>query len=215
MRIILADDQILFRTMLEEMLSKDEEIQVVATASNGVHAIELTRLHTPDLVLLDIQMPLKNGVEVLKEIKATDAATKVVMLTTFENQENIMEAYLAGSDGYLVKDIKPELLLMSLKCIAGGLTVIHPSVQDYLRAFHKTHLDQGAYGRKTFGHLSFSEYDLQIIKMIAEGRGNKDIAHALNYSEGTIKNKISGLLAQMGLSDRTQIAIFAIKNSII
>ncbi len=124
-RVMVADDQMLFRTMLEEMLRKDAEIEIVASAASGREAVILALQHKPDVVLLDIQMPEKNGVEALKEIKAALPDTKVVMLTTFEDVENITASCHLGADGYLVKDMKPNILLMAIKCIYHDIVLFH------------------------------------------------------------------------------------------
>lgn len=218
MEVLLADDQILFRSMLEEVLKKDSEFQVIGAVANGDEAVKKTLELKPDLVLLDIQMPIKSGVEALIEIKEKLPSTKVVMLTTFEDKENIIAAYLAGADGYLVKDMKPEVLTMSLKCIFNNLAVLHQSVHEYLQQVQKIQKIQQTKGddeKITFGDIVFNGIDVEIIKLIAEGQTNKEIAQCLNYSEGTIKNKVSNILNATGLADRTKICVFAIKNSII
>lgn len=215
MKVLLADDQILFRTMLEEVLRNDDDFEIVASVENGQLAIEATQKYKPDLVLLDIQMPIKSGVEALIEIKETVPSTKVVMLTTFEDIGNIVSSYISGIDGYLVKDLKPEVLKMSLKCIYHNLAVMHQSVHEYLQHLHKKHSSRIDDEKQVIGDIVFNSIEIEIIKLIAEGQTNKEIAQILSYSEGTIKNKVSNILSLTGLSDRTQICIFAIKNNII
>lgn len=215
MKVLLADDQILFRSMLEEILKKDDAFEVIGAASDGEEAVKMVFKYKPDLVLLDIQMPIKSGVEALIEIKQKMPDIKVVMLTTFENTESIISAYLAGTDGYLVKDMKPDVLKMSLKCIYNNLAVMHQSVHEYLQQAHKKQHNKSDDEKLIIGDMIFNNNDIEIIKRIAEGQTNKEIALHLNYSEGTIKNKVSNILNMTGLSDRTQICIFAIKNNII
>lgn len=213
-KILLADDQLLFRVMLEEMLKKDKEIQIVASCSGGEDAVKLSQLYQPDIVLLDIQMPDKTGVEVLREIKGKSSNTKVVMLTTFEDIENIMMAYQLKADGYLVKDIKPDILIMAIKCIYNDIVLFHNSVYTAMVSSKMMHL-QNSNDRVEFGDIVFDSIDIAIMRQIAEGKTNKDIARLLNYSEGTIKNRVSKILSNTGLSDRTEISVFAIKNQII
>lgn len=215
MKILLADDQILFRTMLENVLKKDDEFEVIGAVSNGQDAIEMTVEYRPDMVLLDIQMPVKSGDQALREIKEKVPTTKVVMLTTFEDSENIQSTYLGGADGYLVKDMHPEVLKMSLKCIFHNLYVMHPSVHGTLLKVFQNQKNKSDDTKHVFGNLIFNQTDLAIVKLIAEGKTNKEIALELNYSEGTVKNKVSNILNQTGLSDRTNICVFAIKNNII
>ncbi len=215
MKSLLADDQILFRTMLEEVLKLDSEFEIVGAVSNGEEAVKLAQKLKPDVVLLDIQMPVKPGVEALAEIKETVPKAKVVMLTTFEDAENIRATYLAGADGYLVKDMQPEILKMSIKCIYHNLSVMHKSVHENLLKSYKSQHNKSADKKHIFGDVVFGSTEVEIIKLIAEGKTNKEIASELNYTEGTVKNKVSSILNITGLSDRTQICIFAIKNSII
>lgn len=214
-QVLLVDDQALFRLMLEEVLKSDTEIEVVDLASDGEMAVLLAIQHQPDIVLMDMQMPKKNGVEALAEIKKEVPRSKVIMLTTFEDSESITAAYLAGADGYLVKDIKPDILKMSIKCIYHNLAVIHQSAYQYLKQDYSHQYNKNAQKEIRIGDMILTGMDIEIIKLIAAGRSNKDIAARLNYSEGTIKNKITNILNLSGLTDRTQVAVFAIKNSII
>ncbi len=215
MKIVLADDQILFRTMLEEVLSQDAEFEIVGVAANGNEAVELTISKRPEMVLMDIQMPIKSGIDALEEIKSKLPDTKVVMLTTFEDSDNIRDTYLAGADGYLVKDMQPDILKMSLKCIYNNLSVMHRSVHDNLLKNYKNQQNKTIDKKYVFGNIVFSSTDVEIIKLIAEGKTNKEIAIELNYTEGTVKNKVSNIFNITGLSDRTKICVFAIKNNII
>jgi len=213
-RILVADDQLLFRSMLEEMLRKDEEIEIVASSANGEEAVILALLHKPDVVLLDIQMPGKSGVEALKDIKAALPDTKVAMLTTFENIENIKAACHLGADGYLVKDMKPEILLMAVKCIYNDIVMFHRGVYSMILSSKGTIANTSS-EKVEFGDILFDPVDIIIMKQIAEGKTNKDIARLISYSEGTVKNRVSKILSMTGLSDRTEISVFAIKNQII
>jgi len=215
MKVLLADDQVLFRSMLEETLKNDDEFEIVGSAENGDEAVKMALIKKPDLVLLDIRMPIKSGVEALIEIKQKMPDVKVVMLTTFEDMDSIISAYVAGTDGYLVKDLKPEVLKMSLKCIYHNLAVMHQSVHEYLQSIHRKQNYKGEDEKQIIGNIAFNNTDIEVIKLIAEGQTNKEIAQRLSYSEGTIKNKVSNILNLTGLSDRTQICVFAIKNNII
>ncbi|WHH61344.1 response regulator transcription factor [Petroclostridium sp. X23] len=213
-KVLIADDQLLFRVMLEEMLKKDKDIEIVASCAGGEEAVKLSQLNKPDIVLLDIQMPDKTGVEALKDIKTHLPDTKVVMLTTFEDIENISAAYQLRADAYLVKDIKPDILIMAIKCIYNDIVLFHGSVFSAMVS-SKMMLFQNTNDRVEIGDIVFDSVDVAIMKQIAEGKTNKDIARLLNYSEGTIKNRVSRILSTTGLSDRTEISVFAIKNQII
>jgi len=213
-RILLADDQLLFRSMLVEMLQKDSEVEVVASASNGEEAVAFALKYKPDVVLLDVQMPVKTGIEALKEIKERLPDIKVAMLTTFEDEEGMTASFKYGADGYLVKDIKPQALIMALKCMYYDLSVFHKSVcssiSSSMRAFSTASTE-----KISFGEFVFDSIDIMIMKQITDGKTNKEIAKILNYSEGTVKNRVSKILSKTGLSDRFGISLFAIKNQII
>ena len=212
-KIIVADDQTLFRTMLEEMLKLDKEIEIVASASNGFEATQFAIEYMPDIVLLDIQMPEMTGIEALKEIKKSLPKTKVVMLTTFENVDTIMDSCNAGADGSLVKDMKPDILIMAIKCIYNDIVLINSAAYSVLFSSKNTIVKSK--DKYEFGNVCFDYVDIMIMRQIVEGRTNKEIAQVLNYSEGTIKNRVSRILSTTGLSDRTQISVFALKNNII
>lgn len=213
-RIIIADDQLLFRTMLKEMLIKDEDIEIVALSSNGEQAVLDCMKYKPDIALLDIGMPLKDGIQALGEIKKSLPETKVVILTTFEDSENIHEAVRLGADGYLIKEMTPQVLISTVKSIYNNMIVFHKSVYSVLQSMvcsSQTIKEQ----KLEIGNIIFDAGDIGIIKLIAKGKSNREIAQTLNYSEGTIKNKISKILAATGLSDRTEITVFAINNGVI
>ncbi len=214
MRVVIADDQILFLKMLEEMLEKDEDIQVVGTATNGADVIKRVNEMVVDLVLMDIKMPETSGLVALKELKRQYPDLKIVMLTTFEDENTIIQSCQSGADGYLVKDIKPSILIMALKCICEDVVMIHKSVYELLchqQRAYKYHPKE----RVHFGDATLDGVDMQIVKCISEGKTNKEIAMTLNYSEGTIKNRVSRILSLTGLSDRTQISVYAIKHHLI
>ncbi len=213
-KALIADDQTLFRTMLEEVLRMDPEIEVMPSATNGREAVQLALKHKPDIVLMDIQMPECSGIKALREIKVNCPEIKVVMLTTFEDGESIVTSCQAGSDGYLVKDMKPDVLIMALKCICNNIFLMHQGAYDVI--FPSIRMDPTEVdGKVTCGSFVFDKTDVQIIQLISDGKTNREIAQSLSYSEGTIKNRVSGILSMTGLSDRTQICVFALKNRII
>ncbi|MEA5134822.1 MAG: response regulator transcription factor [Candidatus Fimivivens sp.] len=213
-RILLADDHLLFRSMLEEMLKKDDELEVVASCADGDAVLENCKIQKPDIAILDIGMPGKGGIEALREIKSHYPTMKVVMLTTFEDDENIKSAIELGADGYLIKDMKPETLIMSLKCIHNSMVLFHKSVYQLLQtAVSEVHATKNR--KVQIDHMVFDAVDIKIMQLIVQGKSNREIGTALNYSEGTIKNKISKLLSLTGFSDRTELSVFAIHNDLV
>lgn len=209
-KVILADDQLLLRESISYLLENDNEIEVVGMCENGQDAIELCERLQPDVILMDIEMPGMNGVSATKIIKSRFPRVKVMILTTFENPDNIMESFVNNADGYLVKNISHKDLSRAIKCVNNGLTVIHESVKKImvtrfqgLSEYHSRYKDL------------LTSREIEIIKYIAAGLSNKEIAGKLSYSQGTIKNDVSKILDKLDMTDRMQIAVFAIENGIV
>jgi DNA-binding NarL/FixJ family response regulator len=209
-KILIADDQTLLRESLSFILDSDQDIKVVGLAEDGETAIEKCGELLPDIVLMDIEMPVVDGVEATKAIKKCHPDTKIIMLTTFENPENIMGAFVSGADGYLVKDVSHGELLLTVKCVASGLTVIHESVREIM--IEK--FSSPARVKKDLANI-LTDKEIEIMKLVAAGKSNKEIGTDLNYSFGTIKNYISRILEKLGFTDRIQIAIYSIENGIV
>lgn len=208
--VVLADDQNLFKESIAYILNHDDEINVVGQASDGIQAITLCENLNPDVILMDIEMPGLDGVSATKKIKEKNSNIKIIILTTFENPDNIMESFIARADGYIVKDISYKDLILTVKCVYSGLTVIHESVKQIIIDRFK-----GLSNYKSQYKDILTEKEVEIIKLIATGSSNKEIAVNLNYSEGTIKNYVSKILYKLNMSDRMQIAIFAMENGIV
>ena len=214
-KILIADDQALFLDMLCTIISTYDGYEVVARASDGKQAVEQYLLHKPDVCLLDIQMPVASGIDALKSIKGHDKDAKVIMLTTFGDGENILEAHQANADGYILKDIKPDSLINAIKCVCSGLICMNNSVLKTIYSKIPNTLETEMLTKAKKEEISFNNKDIEIIRLIGSGLSNKQISETLNYSEGTIRNRISSILLETGLRDRTQIALFAIKNRLV
>ncbi|MBN2049932.1 MAG: response regulator transcription factor [Spirochaetales bacterium] len=206
--ILLAEDQTLIRDSLKMLLSEEADFTVSATAGDGEEALELCRKLKIDIALLDIRMPKMSGLEVAAALKKENLGCRIVLLTTFEEEKVFSEALSLGVHGIFLKDIEPELFAKSLRVIAGGLLVYHPVIGKQLSEIGKG-------GPRQDDIFGLTEKDLLLIRYIAEGMGNKAIAARFGCSEGTIKNRVSSVLGKMGLEDRTQIAVYAIKNGLI
>ena len=208
-RIIIADDQELLRKSLGRLISIDEEMNVVAMAENGIEAINQCEKHKPDIIIMDIEMPKLNGIDALRIIKNKYPKTKVIILTTFDNRENIILSFLAKADGYITKDIAPQELLTTIKCVNYGLTVIHKSVKEIMvDKFEKL-----ANRNKNYTDILSTE-EIAVVKLIVDGKSNKHIGSAFNYTEGTVKNKVSRIYKKLGISDRLQLAVYVVENGI-
>lgn len=209
-KVILVDDQQLLRESISYLLENDKEIRVVGMGENGNDAIKLCELHSPNVVLMDIEMPELDGVSATKIIKERFPDIKIIILTTFENPDNIMESFINDADGYIVKNISHKDLTRSIKCVNNGLTVIHKSVKKIMMDRFK-----GLNEYKSRYKDVLTDREVEIVKLIAAGLSNKEIAAELSFSQGTIKNNISRILEKLDMSDRIQIAIFAIENGIV
>lgn len=208
--VLLVDDQVLLRESIGYILDSEDEIKIVGQAGNGNEAIEKCKELMPDIILMDIEMPQMNGVQAAKIIKEEFPKTKVIILTTFENSDNIMESFVVNVDGYIVKNINHEDLILTIKCVYSGLTVIHESVKKIM-----IERFMGLINYKSQYEELLSPKEINIVKLIAKGASNKEIANELNYSEGTIKNNVSKILEKLEMTDRIQIAIFAMEHGII
>lgn len=208
-KILLAEDQILVRQGLKLMIETNENFKVTGEASNGLEAIELCEKHFFDLALLDIRMPEMNGLETARIIRERWPEMIVLMLTTFNDEEYVLEALKYQVNGYLLKDGEAEELIRSIKsALDGGLVIedhVAAKVMPSLLASKKEEL-------KTDETLT--ERELDIIACIGEGMNNEEIATDLFLSVGTVKNHISSILSKLELRDRTQIAIYALKRNI-
>ncbi len=210
-RIAIIDDEKLIREGLKIILSSYEDIEVVGMGENGLEALNICKSRDVDLVLMDIRMPVCDGVEGTKLIKREFSNTKVLILTTFRDIEYIQEALKNGASGYLLKDSSYDLLYEGVKAAVIGNIVIHPDIALDILNNKNANTDPDKI-LKAYG-LSKKEYE--IIRLIAEGLSNKEIGEKLFLSEGTIKNNVSTILSKLDLRDRTQIAVFAYKNNLI
>ncbi|WP_238884185.1 response regulator transcription factor [Clostridium sp. YIM B02551] len=204
-RLLIVDDDALIRESLKIILKMDNEIEVVDTCDNALKAIEVCSSNEIDIVLLDVRMPIINGVEATKEI-VKNKKTKIIILTTFDEDEYIREGIKNGASGYLLKSTPPKDIIQSIKMVAAGNHVYGSEIIEKL----KDSLEKKA----TINKELFTERELQIMEAISEGLSNKEIAAKLFISEGTVKNYISSILDKTDLSHRTQIAIYYIKGSI-
>lgn len=200
--------------MLSYILKQEHEFDVVGEAGDGSAILHICELKKPDVVLLDVKMPNANGISALIKIKELHPQIKVIMLTTFEEEEYIFNACSHSADGYIVKDTRPEVLVNIIKCVYGDLFVTHSSVKQYMIK-QMTRAEELYRKDPVTVETQFDTIDLTIIRLISEGKNNSEIAALIRYSEGTIKNRISKMLSVTQTKDRTQLAIFALQNGIV
>lgn len=208
-QVMIADDHSLIREGIKQLLEFDGSIKVIAEASNGVECLEKLETLTPDVLLLDINMPEKNGIEVLEELKKNKSNVKVLILTVHNELEYLLKAVDIGVDGYILKDSESSELKKAIQFVCRGENYIQASLIPALnnrlvnRDIDKDKID------------SLTNRELEVLIQVANGMFNKEIATNLNISERTVKNHISNIFKKIDVSDRTQAAVFAIKNNII
>ena len=201
-KVMLADDHVLMREGIRQLLEFDGTISVIAEANNGVECMEQLLSVHPDILLLDINMPVMNGIEVLQEIKKKNISVKVLVLTVHNEVEYLLKAVDIGIDGYIMKDAESAELKKAINCIMQGETYIQPSLVPALNSrLVSRDIDKGKIN--------------SLLIEVANGMFNKEIATSLNISERTVKNHISNIFKKIDVSDRTQAAVFAIKNNLI
>lgn len=214
-KVMVVDDQVLLKQTLIFMLGQDEEITVIDGGEDGYGAIENCELHRPDVILMDLRMPRMGGLSAMKRIKEVYPRIKIMVLTTFEDDQSIFQSLENGADGYIVKDTKPEELIMAVKSVYNNLYVMHLNVLNVLKQEIHRISSERQKNNDTIEAFDLSPMELKIIQQMVNGKSNKEIAQKLNFTEGTVKNKVSKLLNKLDLKDRTQIAVFAIKHNLI
>lgn len=214
-KVMCVDDQVLLRETLIYMLNQDEEITAFDGGSDGYEAVSNCDEHRPDVVLMDVRMPNLGGLDATKKIKEVYPSIKVIILTTFEDEKSIFESLEKGADGYIVKDIKPEELILAVKSVYNNLYVMHQSVVSVVKSEISDAQSKEKDQMNTLSSYELTPMEIKIIKHMVDGKSNKEIASELNFTEGTIKNKVSRMLGKLELKDRTQVAVFAIKHNLI
>ncbi|WMM25312.1 response regulator transcription factor [Tissierella sp. MB52-C2] len=209
-KIAIVDDEKLIREGLKIILSTYDDIDIVSMAGDGYEALNICKSKDIDLVLMDVRMPICNGVIGTKIIKDEFPDTKVLILTTFKDMEYIQEALKNGASGYLLKDSSSDLIYEGIKAAVKGNIVIHPEIATNILNHSSIENDVD----KTLEEYDLSQKEYEIIKYIADGLSNKEIGEKLFLSEGTIKNNVSTILSKLNLRDRTQIVVFAFKNNL-
>lgn len=207
--VMIVDDHSLIREGLRQLLEFDGTIKVVGEASNGKECLEKIEICNPDVLLLDINMPEMNGIEVLKKMKADDSQIKILILTVHNEMDYLMKAVDIGVDGYILKDSESSELKKAIRAVKDGEEYIQPSLIPALNS----QLVNRDFDKDLISSLTNRE--LEVLVQVANGMFNKEIATNLNISERTVKNHISNIFKKIDVSDRTQAAVFAIKNNII
>lgn len=207
MKILIADDHSLFREGLRKLLESDNTFEIVSEVGDGQGAINMARNLKPDLILMDINMPGTNGLIATQVIKREFPNIKVIALTVFEGEE-VLELVKAGVSAYMLKDVLGSDLIQTIHRVLAGEVVIHPRVTSYL-VQELTRTD------KKSDNLNLTRREMDVLEMLVKGNSNRDMAEAMFISEKTVKNHLTSIFRKLGVKDRTQAAVFAIRHKIV
>jgi len=207
-RVLIADDHAVVRRGLRVFLDLQDDIIVVDEAVDGLDAVEKAKTQQPDVVLLDLVMPRMDGIEAIARIREASPATKVLVLTSFAEDEKIFAAVQAGAAGYLLKDIQPQELGKAIRTVHAGEALLHPAVAAKL-------MQEFAHGHREPAFSQLTEREIEVLRLIARGMSNKEIAASLGLSEKTVKTHVSNVLQKLSVADRTQAALYAVKQGLV
>ncbi|HOK44022.1 MAG TPA: response regulator transcription factor [Thermoclostridium caenicola] len=211
-RVLIADDHALLTDSLKMVLESFDGFQVVGIAHDGWQACEMCKEIRPDVVLMDIRMPILDGINAIAKIKDVDPGIKVIILTSLEEKNHIFKAFMNGADAYLMKDTPPDRLKVLIQCVLWGYQVLGGELKELLDSACRDRIQD----RKRDQVLAaLKEEDVEIIKCISEGKNNNEIAEIFGYANGTVKNKVTRLLEITGTGNRAQLVMFALKHNII
>mgnify|MGYP000320198849 FL=1 len=211
-KVMLVDDQNLVRKGVRSLLELSDEIEVVAEATDGAEAIEMIPSIAPDVVLLDMRMPGKSGIDVLKELSGRDELPPTIILTTFDDDELVLAGIRYGARGYLLKDVALAELVNAVRTVAEGGSIVKPAItQRLLKGLEHMHNEFSSLEQPD----PLTERETEILRLMAGGYSNKEIANSLDVAEGTVKNHVSNILSKMGVRDRTRAVLKALELGLI
>ena len=206
-RVLICDDHQIVRQGLRTFLELQPDIEITGEAADGEEAVAKAAVHRPDVVLMDLVMPRVDGIEAIRRIREQASGTKIIVLTSFADDDKIFPAIRAGADGYLMKDVSPQDLVKAIRMAREGEPLLHPDIARRLMNELRGGNDEDV------ARLTAREID--VLRLIAGGRSNKEIAVDLTLSEKTVKTHVSNIFAKLGLSDRTQAALFAVRHKLV
>jgi len=210
--VLVVDDQELFRRGMTMLLGSEPGIEVVGEASNGVEGIELAKSAAPDVVLLDVRMPKQSGIEACVAIKETVPSAKIVMLTSSDEEADLYEAVKNGASGYLLKDSSIEEVAQGIRVVADGQSLISPSMAAKLIDEFKT---MSKPDKVTGAALKLTERELDVLRLVAKGLSNRDVAQRLAISENTVKNHVRNMLEKLQLHSRMEAVMYAVREKLV
>ncbi|WP_072968396.1 response regulator [Thermoanaerobacter uzonensis] len=203
-KLLVADDHALIRKGLVQLIEMEKDIKVISQASNGEEVYQLAKKFMPDLILMDVNMPVMNGIKAAKMLKEEKHPSKVLFLTIYNDREYLLEALKLGVEGYILKDAEYDDLIKAIRTIYNGGVYIHPSLMEEIDNIDHENLKKDLTPR-----------EIEILKLISKGYSNKEIAQKLFLSEKTVKNHVYNIFKKLDVKDRTQAAIYMLKNETI
>ena len=207
-RILIADDHALVREGLRAVIDVEPDMEVVGEAADGVAVVQLAHTLNPDIILLDMVMPRQDGLAAIRQMKHENIPARIIVLTSFGDDEKVFPAIQAGAQGYLLKDILPDQMLQAIRDVYQGKSSLHPTIAHKIMA----ELEHGSAKSSTTEQLTPREVD--VLKLIAQGLSNQEIAGRLNVSEGTVGKHVSRILDKLHLASRTQAALYALREGL-
>lgn len=208
-RVLIADDQTLFRAGLARLLNEDPRVEVIGQASDGADAAKLVAKLKPDVVLMDLKMPNLDGIEATRQITEADPAVKVLILTTFETDNHVIQALKVGASGYVLKDSSADAIVSSIVAVMSGERVMASAVANRV-----LEMLTGTTTPKEF-YDGLTNREIEILKLLANGMANKQIAYRLKISEKTVRNHVSNTYEKLGIYDRSQAVLYAVKKGLV
>jgi DNA-binding NarL/FixJ family response regulator len=214
-RVLVVDDHALFRRGLEIVLAQEQDIQVVGEAGDGAEAVEKAVDLLPDIILMDVRMPRRSGIEACTSIKEVAPSTKIIMLTISDEEADLYEAIKAGATGYLLKEISTDEVATAIRAVADGQSQISPSMAAKLLTEFKSMIQQRADDRRLLPAPRLTDRELEVLKLVATGLNNRDIAKQLFISENTVKNHVRNILEKLQLHSRMEAVVYAMREKIL
>jgi len=212
-RVLVVDDHALFRRGLEMVLAQEPDIDVVGEAGDGAEAVELAADLLPDVILMDIRMPRRSGIEACSAIKEVVPSAAIVMLTISDEEADLFEALKAGATGYLLKEISIDEVATAIRAVAGGQSLISPSMATKLISEFASMTKESA--RESVPAPRLTERELEVLRLVARGMNNRDIARMLYISENTVKNHIRNILEKLQLHSRMEAVVYAVREKLL